>query len=107
MEKVYCTDCGWSGSEDELHYKKKKPWSCSEDAICPKCGGKIEYENIPETFPLPLDCANEYFKNIGNVDSMTAYIAGFKTARDMRFDKFDGQWHDIYKKKPPMAPSKE
>ena len=52
MKKVYCLDCEWSGYEKELRYKKKKLWASPEDAICPICGGYIEYEipdkDIPE-----------------------------------------------------------
>jgi hypothetical protein len=45
MRNVICTDCEWRGTERDLHYQKQKPWSSSEDAMCPNCGSfMIEYE---------------------------------------------------------------
>jgi len=61
MEKVECTECEWSGFEDDLHYKKLKPWATSEDAICPNCGASVIYE---EPLPEKTTSVNAYYEKI-------------------------------------------
>jgi len=46
--KVECTECEFKGNEDDLHYRKAKPWATSEDGFCPNCGGPVEYEKAIE-----------------------------------------------------------
>jgi hypothetical protein len=55
---------------------------------------KTTKKKAQKIFPEPLKCAEEYFKSVGNVDSITAYIAGFKTARDLRFNEFMSDWEN-------------
>ena len=45
---VECTECEFSGTEDDLHYVKAKPWSASEDGVCPNCGSPVALESTIE-----------------------------------------------------------
>lgn len=58
--RVGCTECEFSGTEDDLHYVKAKPWPASEDGACPNCGGPVAIESTIEINGAALlkECAN-------------------------------------------------